>query len=90
MTFLTQAGTLRFACGHEVHVFVGGDTPERCRICFPFPPIDYYRDALQRIASSYPAVPYEEREMIPGSSGEPTNRRIAREALARGETETLR
>jgi hypothetical protein len=84
VTMLTQAGTLTFACGHTYRAPVGGEVPERCHTCFPSPPIDYFREALQRIAASYPDVPYEDDEVVPGTSIQPTNRRIAREALARG------
>lgn len=48
---------------------------------------DNLRDALKRIADSYPSQPYEDGETItewrpaPTDTGIPTNRRIAREAL---------
>lgn len=43
-------------------------------------------EALRKIAASYPWEPYEDDETIPGTE-QPTNRRIAREALAAVDTE---
>lgn len=46
---------------------------------------DRYRDALEQIACSYEWIAFEDDETLPNAGHEsitPTNRRIAREALA--------